>query len=52
MGADTKRKHFEGCGALEVGDLCLIEDGSERNGALVSDVVVCETASEEQDGKR
>ena len=31
-------------------DLCLVEDGSERSDALVSDVVPPETASEGQDG--
>jgi len=35
-----------GGGALEVGDLCLVEDDSERGGALVSDLVAFETASE------
>ena len=30
-------------GALEVGDLCLLEDSSERRGALVSDVIFPET---------
>jgi len=33
-------------GTLEVGDLRLLEDGSERSGALVSDTVGFETASE------
>eukprot|EP00964_Phaeocystis_antarctica_P051171 scaffold29846_cov45-Phaeocystis_antarctica.AAC.3 len=32
-----------GGGALEVGDLCLLEDGSERSDALVSDLVPSET---------
>ena len=35
-----------GGGALKVGDLCLLEDGGERRGALVSDAVASETASE------
>ena len=44
MGADTKTK-TSGCGgALEVGDHRLLEDGSERGGALVSDAVAIETA--------
>ena len=48
-----KIKHFSwGSGALEVGDLRLLEDGSERSGALGSDVIVQETASKGQDGKR
>jgi len=38
-------------GALEVGDLRLVEDGSERGGALVSDIVFFETASEGWGGK-
>ena len=45
-GADTKantRWLVRGCGALELGDLRLFEDGGERGGALVSDVVVLET---------
>ena len=36
--------------ALEVGDLRLLEDGSQRSGALGSDVVAAETASKGQDG--
>ena len=42
-GADTKSNTW-GSGSLEVGDLSLLEDGGERNGALVSDAVVPETA--------
>ena len=43
----TQMQTFDaGGGALEVGDLCLVEDGSERGGALVSDLVAFETASE------
>ena len=42
-----KANASRGSGALEVGDLCLVEDGSKRNGALGSDAVVVETASEE-----
>ena len=45
-------KHFGGGSALEVGDLRLLEDGSQRSCSLGSDVVVFETASEGQDGKR
>ena len=37
-------------GALEVGDLRLVEDSSERGGTSVSDVVSPETASEGQNG--
>ena len=48
-GAD-KKATFWGGGALEVGDLRLLEDGSERSDALVSDAVVSETTSEGQDG--
>ena len=49
-GADTKANASGGGGALEVGDLRLVEDGSKRGGTVVSDVVVPETASEGQDG--
>ena len=45
-GADTKANTLWGNGAPEVGDLCLLEDGSERGGALVSDVVASETVGE------
>ena len=49
MKAITKRQR-----ALQVGYLCLVEDGSERRGARVSDEVPLETASEgwEGDGER
>ena len=43
MGADTKA-NMCGSGAPEVGDLRLLEDGSERGGAFGSDVVVADTA--------
>ena len=43
----TKRRTLSGGGALEVGDHRLLEDGSERGGALVSDVVVPDTARED-----
>ena len=49
MGADTKA-NTRGRGALELGDLRLLEDGSERSGAIVSKAVVLETASEGQNG--
>ena len=45
MKAITKRQR-----ALQVGYLCLVEDGSERRGARVSDEVPLETASEGWDG--
>ena len=48
MGADMKANAWRGSGALEVGDLRLVEDGGECNGTLVSDAVACETASEEK----
>ena len=35
-----------GGGALEVGELRLVEDGSERSGALGTDVVVYEAVRE------
>ena len=41
-----------GGGALQLGDLRILENGGERGGALVSDAVVSQTASEGQDGKR
>ena len=43
MGADRKRTLWGG-GTLQGGDLCLLEDGSERESALDSDVVVREAA--------
>ena len=46
MGADTKANASRGSGALEGGDLRLLEDGSERGGALGSDDIAPETASE------
>ena len=46
----TQRRTLWGGGALEVGDLCLLEDSSERGGALGSDEVASETASEGWDG--
>ena len=42
MGADTKANW--GGGALELDDLRLLEDSSERGGALGPDVVPRETA--------
>ena len=42
----TGNQALGGGGALEVGDLRLLEDGGERSGALSSNVVVSETASE------
>ena len=39
-------------GALEVGELCLLENGSEQHGAHVPDAAVGETASEGQNGKQ
>ena len=47
MGVDRKVS-TRGGGALQVGDLCLVEDGSERSDAPVSDSIVAETASEGQ----
>ena len=41
--ADTKAKLFGGGGTLEVGDLRLVENGSERGGALGADVVASKT---------
>ena len=42
-GADAKANTIIGGGALEDGDHSLLEDGSERGGALVSDAVVPDT---------
>ena len=55
MGADSARKRtLWGSSALEMGYHRLLEDGSERGGALVSDVVAEETVSEgwDRDGER
>jgi hypothetical protein len=44
-GVDMKANtHSGGGGALELGDLRLLEDGSERGGALGSDIVALEPA--------
>ena len=48
----TQKQTLWGGGALEVGDLRLVEDGSQRSGTLGSDVVASETASEGQGGLR
>ena len=46
-------KTLWGAGAPERGDVCLLEDGGEREGALVSDLVIEETANEgHRAGKR
>ena len=51
-GPRHESKHFPGWrGALQVGDLRLVEDGNERNGNFTSDCVASETASERQDRK-
>ena len=44
MGADTKANN--GSGALKIRDLRLLEHGSERRGALVSDEVALKTVRE------
>ena len=50
--AHTKANAWGG-GTLERGDLRLLEDGSERGGALGSDLVVSETAKgQSEDGGR
>ena len=46
-GADTTA-NTRGGGAHQLGDLCLLEDGGEHGGALMSDLVKAETANEEQ----
>ena len=46
----TLKRTLGGGGALQLLDLRLLEDCGERRGALGSDVVAPETASEGQDG--
>ena len=46
VGVDTKANTWGG-GALEVGDHRLLEDGSERGGALSFDAIALETARDE-----
>ena len=41
-----ERRTLRGGGALEVGDLRLVENGRERGGALASDFIPSETVSE------
>ena len=50
----TQKQTLWGGGALEHGDLGLLEDGGERRRALGSDVVAVETASKGwgEDGER
>ena len=46
-------KTLWGAGAPERGDVCLLEDGGEREGTLVSDLVIEETENEgHRAGKR
>ena len=42
----TRKRTLWGGGALEIGDIRLVENGSQRGGALGSDAVVCEPVSE------
>ena len=42
----TEKQTLWGGGALQVGDLRLLEDGGERSGAVGSDLVVVETVNE------
>ena len=53
MGVDTRAILWGGC-ALQGGNVRLLEDGSERGGALGSDLVESETANKGQseDGGR
>ena len=44
----TQKRTLSGGGALQGGDLRLLEDSSERGGALVSDLVETETANKGQ----
>ena len=43
----TQKQTLWGGGALQVGDLRLLEDGGEHGDALVQDVIVRETARSE-----
>ena len=51
-GADTKANILWGRGVLEVSDHRLLEDSSERGGALVSDLIVPETARDGREQAR
>ena len=42
----TRKRTLWGGGALEIDDIRLVENGSQRGGALGSDAVVCEPVSE------
>ena len=42
----TRKRTLWGGSALEIGDLRLLEDGSERGGALASNLILGETVSE------
>ena len=46
QGALTRKQTLWGGGALKVGDLRLVQDASQRSGALGSEEVAFETASE------
>ena len=48
----TEMRTLWGGGALELGDIRLLEDGSERGSALGSNLVASETVSERQGGKQ
>ena len=50
MGPLTEKRTLRGGGALQFLDLRLLEDGGERGGALGSDLVSRDTASDGQDG--
>ena len=52
MRALTQKANARGGSALQVRDLRLLEDGGERRGALVSDVILSETVSEGRRGGR
>ena len=53
MGVDTRAILWGGC-ALQGGNVRLLDDGSERGGAIGSDLVAIETANKGQseDGER
>ena len=52
QGALTGKRTLKGGSALKLLDLRLFEDGGEREGTLISDLVLVETANEGRKSKR
>ena len=50
MGLSSRTGWVRERNALQVGDVCLVEDGGELGGALDSNQVAPQTVSEEQSG--